>query len=105
MASLRLIKQETIVTGADEFIGPGVNTAPWGGSPTNPAAKLFEIVDGVETDVTAALFFKATPDIVGDNLACEGLTTFTAGQRFRWTIQWDSPSGETWKAFGYWIID
>ena len=95
----REIKEGLQSQGSEERIAYTLTTTPWGSSPTNDAAKIFEVVAGVYTDVTTDKMTGIT-SVAGDIITLPVIHSLIAGMMYRVEVLFTC-SGNVFEAFAY----
>lgn len=94
--STREIIESPWEQGSDEIRAYSLTTTPWGGTPSSPVVKLYELPDF--TDRTSTLLSGAA-SIVGDVITTPAVTGLTNGTRYRLEIKFVT-GGRTEEAWG-----
>jgi len=82
MSNQREIKEGMQYMGADEQLYFSLTTTPWGSTPTNTAAKIYEVAGDTYTDKTSTLMSGST-SVTGDVITLPKITGLTAGTLYR----------------------
>lgn len=95
----RQIDQSPLWQGEDEEIAYDIDTAAWGGGPTNEDVKLYTFDGDSYTDVSGVNLSGAA-SVAGDVITTPTVKSLTAGTTYRLEVQFDS-GGDTYEAFAY----
>lgn len=87
MITIREIRESPVEQGSDESITYNLITTPWGGSPTSPSVKVYELDGGVLTDVTATVC-TGTASVVGDKITLPAIDDLKIGKTYRVEVLW-----------------
>ena len=86
------------VQGINEVIAYSIDTANWGGSPTNVSAVVKKVSDGL--DVTSTVMNPNSPSVSTDTITLSPLDTLTEGEVYRVEVQFDIGT-DTFECFFY----
>ena len=93
MSSIREVLESPVTMGVREEVAWALNTAPWGGAPTNPVQRVLQGT----TDVTSTVM-PGTPTVAGDYIVLPVMSGIEALE-YRVEVQFDC-AGQHVEAFG-----
>ena len=91
----RKIKESPWAQGRDERIAYLINTAPWGGGPTNPQVILL----GPEGEDVSETNLNGTTMVAGDVITTPLVVGLVPGRKYRLKVRWER-AGNTLEAWG-----
>jgi len=98
MTVSRQVAEGATNQGADEIIAYTLTTTNWGSSPSSVSVVVFDITDGVRTDVTSTVMPTNSPSVQSDLITLSPLKSLTAGNTYRVEIKF-TVSGNVLEAY------
>lgn len=83
----REVVEGTQVQGVDEVVAYSIDTANWGGAPSNVSAAVKKLSDG--SDVTTTVMNPNSPSVSTDTITLSALDTLSEGETYRVEVKFD----------------
>lgn len=84
---------------ADEQIAYKIDTTKWGGSPSSPTCKAYDMALG-GTDVTTTVYPTNSPSVSSDEIDLSLLKLLTKGHTYRIEVKWTDGDSNIVESFG-----
>lgn len=98
MSNIREVIESPLLQGKDESIAYTITTTPWGSTPASLSMVVYDITDGVETDVTSTTT-TGSISAASDVITTKRIQSLTSGHDYRVEVRFTDSGSNTWEPY------